>query len=1281
MKRKILSLILVFAMTVSLLTVGTGAVEPTYGDTAGHWAESSIERWSGHGIIQGSNGLFDPNGQLTCAQLATILAKLLKLPAAKDAGFTDNTADAWYYDAINRCAAAGILNGNGDGTVTPEAPISRERAIVMLGRALGIEPIREPDLTKYTDAAKVAPYAQGMVAAMIEAGIVGGVTADELAPQANINRASTVTILDRAISTYADKAGATVKADGKGLVLVVAENVKITNAPEGTKIVVADGATGLTVNGKSVSDDQTYIVPKTTTGSGSSSGGYSHSHTWGNWTITKEPTCAETGTQTRTCTGCGQVETATIVKLAHTPGTAATCTTAQFCTVCGEKLADALGHSWVEDGTEEKCGTTINKYKCNRGNCTETKTEAVGNATHVGGTTEVAAVDATCMTAGTTAGTKCSNCSVILSGCETVPALGHDFADTWTITDATNHWHACKREGCNAKSMEAAHDYGEVVTDWTNENLKTGKTCLVCEKFVDLSGENTYYVATVGDLKTFAAKVNGGNNFSGKTVKLTTDISLKDVEWTPIGNVISYPGTTFKGTFDGQEHTISNMTVNDKTAGYASAGFFGSITGQVKNVKFDNATVTSTHYAGVVVGYSSTNVGMEISNCHVANSSVTSITELTAEGNYDNGDKAGGIIGYCVSGDTVTNCSVTNTTVKGYRDIGGLIGYADNGAVITNNTVKDSTIINDRSNNYKNYTKDAEYDINAIVGEYNNGTLNASNTATNVTVKVDLSDGFCKILGTESWYEISNLVGLTTFATSVNSGTSYKNETVKLTADIDLENKEWTPIGKSEKTFQGTFDGQEHTISNLKTGSSWESDVGLFGVTTNGEIKNFTLQNADVTGYLDVGAIAGTPYTSKYTNIILCGKITVNGCAYVGGAFGKNAYANLTNITINADEGSYVKADSENWRTYVGGLVGFMGEGDHVVKNVTSNIDVIGSTCDVGGITGIAHYGNTFENCSSSGNVTLVNAQDEGDHLEIGGIAGVWLNQANTTVTFTECSFTGTLSTTLKEVDKTSELNALHRIVGRKYYPASDAGQLIIDGATQASAATQDDLNGIISNATAEEKISVNLTTAGTYTLPSLANKSITISGTKDTVIDMENKLNNGASNISFEGVTVKFGTNDYKGFQHTDKLTYKDCTITGKQFLYGTEVEFINCSFMQDVVDYNVWTYGAGKVLFKDCKFNCKGKSVLIYNEGALKAQTVEFQNCSFNASVKADGKAAIEIDSRFTSYTVTIDQTTANNVIGFANGSVSNNSLWNVKVHTKPVTVTVDSTVMYNQ
>ena len=82
----------------------------------------------------------------------------------------------------------------------------------------------------------------------------------------------------------------TVNAKDGELVLVVAKNVKVINAPEGTKIVVADGATGLTVNGKSVSDDQTYIVPKTTS-SGSSSGGYSHTHSYD--ATTRKCSCGE----------------------------------------------------------------------------------------------------------------------------------------------------------------------------------------------------------------------------------------------------------------------------------------------------------------------------------------------------------------------------------------------------------------------------------------------------------------------------------------------------------------------------------------------------------------------------------------------------------------------------------------------------------------------------------------------------------------------------------------------------------------------------------------------------------------------------------------------------------------------------------------------------------------------------------------------------------------------------------------------------------------------------
>ena len=234
-----------------------------------------------------------------------------------------------------------------------------------------------------------------------------------------------------------------------------------------------------------------------------------------------------------------------------------------------------------------------------------------------------------------------------------------------------------------------------------------------------------------------------------------------------------------------------------------------------------------------------------------------------------------------------------------------------------------------------------------------------------------------------------------------------------------------------------------------------------------------------------------------------------------------------------------------------------------------------------------------------------------------------------------------------------------------------------------ATAGTQDALNNAIRD---NPSPTVKLTEAGTYTLPEMSEKDVTIVGTKDTVIDMKGEDGKGVVNkaaaASFEGVTVMFGADDYKGFQHTGKLTYKDCTITGKQFLYANEVEFINCKFVQDAVDYNVWTYGAGKVLFKDCEFECEGKAVLVYNEGSINGQTVEFQNCKFAASAPVTGKAAIEIDSYLLQgdaiYKVIIDQSTANNVTGFAAGSVSGNPVWNNKKGEKATVIVNGETVL---
>lgn len=350
MKRKILAALLTLVMVFSLLPVSAWAEETTYSDVAGHWAQSAILRWSDYGVLQGSEGKFSPDGTLTRGQMAVILSRLLNLPAAPSAGFTDVAPDAWYADGINRCAAAGILQGS-EGKAMPEDPITREQAMVMLCRALGIAAEDVGALAGFSDLSLVSDYARPYVAALVKAGVIKGDANGLLNPLSKITRAEIVTMIDRLVGHYAKEAGAVVDASDGALVIVVAENVKIVNAPAGTKIIVTEKATGLTVNGTAVSADQTYIVPEQETKPTQPtkpSGGTivrpehrhsyaikfdqdyhweecacgavreKHAHTWTE-KVTTEPTCTEPGEKTFTCV-CGATKKEAIPATGHSWG-------------------------------------------------------------------------------------------------------------------------------------------------------------------------------------------------------------------------------------------------------------------------------------------------------------------------------------------------------------------------------------------------------------------------------------------------------------------------------------------------------------------------------------------------------------------------------------------------------------------------------------------------------------------------------------------------------------------------------------------------------------------------------------------------------------------------------------------------------------------------------------------------------------------------------------------------------------------------------------------------
>lgn len=223
---------------------------------------------------------------------------------------------------------------------------------------------------------------------------------------------------------------------------------------------------------------------------------------------------------------------------------------------------------------------------------------------------------------------------------------------------------------------------------------------------------NTYTITSAGELAWIASQVNGesGNSFEGKTIILNNDIDLAAHEWTPIGNSFE---KGFKGTFDGNGKTISNMKISitsnneqEKVIG----GLFGYI---LNNAVVKNVTIAGTSsielsgnkeaFAGGIValaqGITQENkkaaFAGTIENCHSAASISVSISPTTANAKgSENSAVAGGIAGEvyaggkkssdpdypgvinCSSSGNMTSTCTTTQTTNGVLS-GGILGRAE----------------------------------------------------------------------------------------------------------------------------------------------------------------------------------------------------------------------------------------------------------------------------------------------------------------------------------------------------------------------------------------------------------------------------------------------------------------------------------------------------------------------------------------------------------------------------------------------------------------------------
>ena len=139
--------------------------------------------------------------------------------------------------------------------------------------------------------------------------------------------------------------------------------------------------------------------------------------------------------------------------------------------------------------------------------------------------------------------------------------------------------------------------------------------------------------------------------------------------------------------------------------------------------------------------------------------------------------------------------------------------------------------------------------------------------------------------------DVEGIITITTaeqfagLAQSVNNGTTYEGLTIKLGANINLQNREWTPIGYGSYAngtdtvtgyaFRGVFDGQNYTVYNLKitafnkngTDETSSKGVALFGNVVKGEVKNLKVENAEVKGNHYVATVVGFGSGVKLDNV------------------------------------------------------------------------------------------------------------------------------------------------------------------------------------------------------------------------------------------------------------------------------------------------------------------------------------------------------------------------------------------------------------------------------
>ena len=229
--------------------------------------------------------------------------------------------------------------------------------------------------------------------------------------------------------------------------------------------------------------------------------------------------------------------------------------------------------------------------------------------------------------------------------------------------------------------------------------------------------DGVYTVEKPGHILWLSEKSNNGEiDFSGKTISFAADIDMMGQGFLPINLWATDPVTIL-----GNGYTVSDYAVRGDSWRVGAererenAGLFGRVKGSIYNLNVKDVLVEGNYSAGALVGF----VYGNVKECSAENVEINSIPYASIQNGtfiYDDGNNVGGLIGYVgENGYEISDNTVTNAYLVGYRCIGGVIGTAQKNVVVNNNTVTDIELVLDQT--YTPYVDEPEETyVGQIVG-------------------------------------------------------------------------------------------------------------------------------------------------------------------------------------------------------------------------------------------------------------------------------------------------------------------------------------------------------------------------------------------------------------------------------------------------------------------------------------------------------------------------------------------------------------------------------------